>query len=144
MRNHGLRHNDTVAAPVYTAPMRGFWRISALLGLVGIWLLSTIPVAGVPKERTYKFADIQGILKRHCVSCHIGPAAADGVKLDTYENVMRGGDKGKILVPFRPEKSRVLKLMKGSLKPIMPPSDPKVSNADIAKFYEWIRQGAKK
>ncbi len=41
---------------------------------------------------------IQPILKRKCVKCHSSSKAKGGLVLDTYENLLKGGDKGLEIV----------------------------------------------
>jgi mono/diheme cytochrome c family protein len=97
-------------------------------------------IAPVPK----RFASIAPIFKNHCIACHAGKNASGGIRLDSYEGLMKGGEHGKVIVKNKPESSKLIKLVKGSAKPIMPPSPPRLTSAEIKAISDWIKAGAKK
>ncbi|MFN8139962.1 MAG: c-type cytochrome domain-containing protein [Fimbriimonadales bacterium] len=97
-----------------------------------------------PTKAQLTYADVKPIFQRRCAGCHTGPHAQKGLDLSTYAGIIGGNKSGKILIPSKPTQSRILKLMKGTAKPIMPPIAPRATSAEISTIYEWIKQGAKK
>lgn len=93
------------------------------------------PQAAVDFQR-----DIQPILSNRCFKCH-GPAKQEsGIRLDVRERAL----KRKIIVPGKPEESKLLRRVTAEDDDRMPPSDagPLLSPDQVAKLRAWIAQGA--
>lgn len=89
------------------------------------------------------FADVQPIFQANCVGCHGDTDPKDGVRLNSYANVMAGGEHGPIVVAGKPEESELVEVIDGSHEPRMPFKMDPLSDEDIAKIADWIRAGAK-
>lgn len=84
------------------------------------------------------------ILKKYCYNCHAGDKSSKGLKVDTYENIMKGTSYGKIIKPNKSAESVLVKSIKsqpGGTK--MPPGRRTLSEADVKIITTWIDQGAK-
>lgn len=93
------------------------------LVLVGIVLLATgscwlagcelldedVPAIAEPAGPVTYETHIQSLFDRKCVACHSGDAAA-GLDLSSWDHVIQGSDRGEALIPFRPEKSVMIRL----------------------------------
>ena len=75
------------------------------------------------------------LLTETCGSCH-GLAAAGGLNLSTYENLMQGGESGPVIVSGDGENSLLVTLQKEGGHP------GQLSEEDIARVQEWIDAGA--
>jgi hypothetical protein len=89
---------------------------------------------------------VRPVLVEHCYSCHSAEAEAKkklrgGLRLDTREAVLTGGDTGPALVPGKPGESLLLKTLRydGDVK--MPPKG-KLPDSVIADVEKWIKDGA--
>ena len=85
---------------------------------------------------------VRPVLVRQCLACHSSPTSPmGGLRLDTREGIVKGGDRGPALVPGKPSESLLLQAVRqtGDLK--MPPSG-KLKDADIAALAEWVQMGA--
>ncbi|MFO0825484.1 MAG: DUF1553 domain-containing protein [Gemmataceae bacterium] len=89
---------------------------------------------------------IRPVLVEHCYACHSAEAEGKkklrgGLKLDTKDAVLAGGDSGAAIAPGKPAESLLLKSMKydGDIK--MPPKG-KLPDAVIADFEKWLKDGA--
>ena len=93
---------------------------------------------------TVRFArDIAPIFQQRCVKCHAGAGAPRGLRLDTYEHVMKGGDFRPVVVPGDPEGSELVRRIRGDSTPRMPfDGPPFLSDEEIAKIVQWIKEGA--
>src|SRR5688572_27467345 len=60
------------------------------------------------------------ILERRCFKCHSGTQALSGLDLRTFASAARGGKHGPAIVPHDPEKSRLIRMVTGRIKPQMP------------------------
>src|SRR5580698_9500661 len=95
-----------------------------VLGLAGSALASARPVtaAATPPAEPRTFArDVAPVLDRWCVSCHSGDEPEGGLRLDSFEGVMRGGDAGPAVVAGDPQGSLLVAKIERRHRPSMPP-----------------------
>ncbi len=89
--------------------------------------------------------EIRPVLVDHCYGCHSATAEKikGGLRLDSREALLRGGENGPVLVPGQPDKSRLLTAIRYTDADLqMPPKDKKLSAKQIAAIEHWIRMGA--
>jgi mono/diheme cytochrome c family protein len=94
--------------------------------------------------------DVLPVFQNHCVMCH-GPGGVgnSSVALDLtgYKQLRSGSLGGNIVIPFHPERSKLVQTIKGNwtspgaLK--MPPVGSQLTQAEIAIISDWVKQGAK-
>jgi hypothetical protein len=84
---------------------------------------------------------IRPLLSAHCFECHAGVKHKGGLRLDTREAMMAGGDSGHAIVPGKPEESLVVKAINHNDEPKMPPKT-KLTPEQIAALTKWIKDGA--
>ena len=97
--------------------------------------------AADPGERQF-IERVQPLLESRCVSCHGPDKVKGGLRLDSRDAAIKGGDSGPSLVPFQPEKSLLLRAVMHAKKDLeMPPKEMLTTN-DIAMLALWIRDGA--
>jgi len=107
--------------------------------VVGWLLLTSLPVA-VSAPPTFE-KDIRPILKAHCFDCHgEGEKLKGGLDLRLQRLMLKGGDDGAVIVPGKPEKSLLLKLVQSAE---MPKRDKKLTPEQVAMIKTWIATGAK-
>jgi hypothetical protein len=98
-----------------------------------------------PAEDVQFFREkIEPVLKAECSSCHSGPAARvkGGLRVDSREGLLRGGDSGAAIVPRKPDESLLLQAIRHEGGREMPPDEPKLSEQTIRDFVRWIERGA--
>ena len=83
------------------------------------------------------------LLDRACVKCHGVEKQKGGLRLDSREAALKGGDTGPAVVPGHPKDSLMLKLVRHAEKDIdrMPPKE-RLANSDIAMLEKWVAAGA--
>ncbi|WP_263373855.1 PSD1 and planctomycete cytochrome C domain-containing protein [Granulicella aggregans] len=83
---------------------------------------------------------VRPIFAQSCYTCHTTEMAG-GLRLDSHEAVLKGGDSGPAIVPGEPEKSKLIEAVRqtGDLK--MPPKGPKLTDSEIADLTEWVKRG---
>ncbi|MEM7476847.1 MAG: c-type cytochrome domain-containing protein [Planctomycetota bacterium] len=88
--------------------------------------------------------DIAPVLMENCNGCHIGgQQASGGLRLDTFNQLLRGGDNGELFAGSNVSKSFLLKKLKGEAEGLqMPVQRPPLSDETIDMFATWIREGA--
>lgn len=90
------------------------------------------------------YASVKHIFDAKCVGCHNARKAQGAFNASTYEGIMKGGEHGKAVIAKKSAQSRLVKMIKGTLKPKMPKGQPSLSAAEIQKISAWIDAGAKK
>jgi len=120
--------------------MRGS-RIAALF--VGATFLLPPVLAQQPLGFEYFERHIRPLLAEHCYQCHSVETLAMGeFRLDSKENLLRGGSRGPAIHPGDPDGSLLLKAVSyQSLSLKMPPTG-KLSDEQIARLRVWIEMGA--
>ncbi len=80
--------------------------------------------------------DVQPIFAESCVRCHGG---IDGLYLDTYENIMKGGSSGAVIVPGDVYNSRFAHYVYNGN---MPFRNPPLDSIQAQTILDWIATGA--
>jgi uncharacterized membrane protein len=89
---------------------------------------------------------IQPILNEKCLNCHNSKRAKGQLLLDTYENILKGGETSMSIVAGKAKESTVFKYVSLPLDDTlhMPPSDKLQLDPDeIILLGWWINSGAK-
>lgn len=113
--------------------------------LIAIPLLSaafaaeTAPLTSAQKE--YFEARIRPVLAQQCFVCHTN-SKSGGLRLDTREDLLKGGKSGPAVVPGDPEKSRLVSAIRHAGPLQMPKNAVKLTDAQIADFSHWVKEGA--
>ena len=88
--------------------------------------------------------DIQPILERNCVRCHDADKTKGGLRMDTHELIMEGGDTADAIVPGDPAASEIL--IRIHLRPIdegvMPDEGRALEPTEVALLDSWMKAGA--
>lgn len=89
--------------------------------------------------------NILPILNVNCaiVGCHNDSAAAGGLRLNSYSNLMRGSRYGSVVLPYDAQSSKLIKRIKGTETPRMPKDRPSLSTSDQGLLTNWINGGAR-
>ncbi len=80
------------------------------------------------------------ILKTRCLNCHGADKRESGLDLRRRFTMLKGGDSGPVIVPFKPESSLLMELITEGLMP--PEGQPQLSEAEISVLRNWIASGA--
>jgi uncharacterized membrane protein len=108
------------------------------------WLLLG-SVQAAPNPSSFYAMHIHPVLDSNCVTCHGEGNIKGGLRLNTYEQLMKGGKDGQVIIPGKPESS--LLLLRVTLpedhKQFMPAEGrPPLKPEEIEWIRAWIRQGA--
>lgn len=98
-----------------------------------------------PATATVSFqADIAPILLENCNGCHIaGRQASGNLRMDTFEQLLRGGDSGALVDTQRVEESLLLQKLRGQAGQRMPAGGrPPLKDEQIELIAAWIKEGA--
>ena len=96
-----------------------------------------------PAAAVSYFKEIRVIVTEHCAGCHQPSVKQGDFTMTTYEGVMEGGAKGKVIKPGQPDESLLIGYLTGAQKPQMPFGQTPLTAEQIDQFRRWIRDGAK-
>ena len=97
---------------------------------------------------SYDFArDIKPILEANCVRCHGAAKRRSGFRLDTREQLLKGGSEhDQVIIEGQSDKSPLVLMAAGLVEDLeMPPKDegPRLTTQQIGLLRAWIDAGAK-
>jgi WD40 repeat protein len=96
------------------------------------------------KELVSYDKDIEPILVNKCQTCHAGSVTEAQFDMGTYESLMKGGKRGRPIMPGNSAGSLLVKAAGKTQKPFMPPkSEEPLTPQELALIKLWIDQGAK-
>jgi hypothetical protein len=87
---------------------------------------------------------VRPVLVQHCYSCHSGQAKKlrGGLRLDSREAMLTGGESGPALAPGHPDKSRLIEAVAYKNVELQMPPRGKLSEAALADLTMWVKMGA--
>lgn len=112
--------------------------LSIVLGLV----LGGTCHAAEPTAAQLKFFEqkIRPLFVEKCHSCHGPEKQKSGLRLDTKDGFLTGGDSGPAYNTEKPEDSLLLDAVR--YKTIQMPPDRKLADEDVKAIAEWLKNGA--
>lgn len=127
-----LTHGDTYLSQYMPAPLKRLLRVGDTA--------NSSSASG-----SFYVKQIHPILDANCVACHGASSIKGGLRLDSYEAMMKGGEEGAVVLPGNPEKSILLQriTLPTDHKKFMPAEGkPPLKADEIALIQTWIAQGA--
>ena len=114
------------------------------LGVLVVACHAALSVMAAGSEQVDFARDIQPLLTKHCLRCHGGVRRAGNLRLMPAGGMPAAGDSGQSpLVPGKPEESELFRRLTSSDADVrMPAENPPLSHEEIAKFRQWIEDGA--
>lgn len=86
--------------------------------------------------------NVRPVLVEHCQKCHGSKKQWAGLRLDSREALLRGGDSGAAIVPGEPNKSLLIRAVRHEDENLKMPEDGKLSDRQIADLVRWVEMGA--
>ncbi len=114
-----------------------------LIGLISAGTLQADPNAA--QHADFFETSIRPLLANSCVECHGEQRAEAGLRLDTREGILKGGDFGKVVKLSDPRSSSLLLAVRheGEEQGIsnMPEDKPRLGNPEIEALTRWLELG---
>jgi WD40 repeat protein len=108
------------------------------------WLLSCTAAVAVAADPPDYNTQIAPFFKTYCTGCHNADDQEGKLVLERYPALLAGGQHGAVVVPGKSGESRLIQVLTGKAKPVMPPEDEDKPSADqIALLAAWIDAGAR-
>ena len=115
------------------------FRVYLVLATCSCW-----PIFGLPPGQVEFFENrIRPVLAESCYECHNSVNKSEaGLALDYRDALLAGSDEGAVIVAGKPEESVMIWAIRHQDGFEMPDNGPKLEDAVIADFEEWVRMGA--
>ncbi len=115
-----------------------------MIRLVFISLLLAVNARAFTPEELRLSLEARGVLAHSCTKCHGQQKQKGGLRLDTREAAMKGGDDGAVIVAGKPAESELLRrvALAHGHEDAMPPKDGTLEPADVETLRKWIAADA--
>ncbi len=101
---------------------------------------TTAHAQGTMSNEDFFENNIRPIFANNCSSCHI-ESTSGGLKLDSRESMLKGGDLGPVLVPGDPDKSLFITAVR-QVTALKMPKGGKLTPQEVADLTHWVKMGA--
>jgi hypothetical protein len=106
-------------------------------------LSALFPLALHASDPAQHFTDrVRPLLESRCISCHGPDKVKAGLRMDSRDALLKGGDSGPAIVPGKPSESLLLQAVLHTKKDLEMPPKEKLTATDIAVLERWISDGA--
>jgi hypothetical protein len=86
---------------------------------------------------------IRPILVERCYECHsAGGKRKGGLRLDSRDGTLKGGQRGPAILPGKPEGSLLIRAVRHQDDDLKMPPRQRLSPTEIAALEQWVRRGA--
>src|SRR5215471_19553784 len=99
----------------------------------------TLPPAS--KAKVDFARDVQPLFAKRCLVCHGAQQQMSGLRLDQKEAALKGGASGPDILPGDSAGSRLIHLVAGVEKKVMPPAGARLTADEVGLLRAWIDQG---
>ncbi|MCO6456260.1 MAG: PSD1 domain-containing protein [Pirellulaceae bacterium] len=113
-------------------------------GLALIGLLAGRVQAQTADELEWFERRVRPLLVQHCYECHSAQTdePSGGLRLDSREALLAGGELGAAVVPGQPDSSLLIRAIGYADTNLQMPPDGKLPTKDRELLVEWVRRGA--
>src|SRR4051812_29467083 len=127
--------------------MRQAIRLSASLAC---WLMTaTLGAAEVPKDGgstpegvEFFEKNVRPVLVENCQKCHGSSKQFAGLRLDSRQAMIEGGENGPVLIPGDPDQSPIVQAIRHEGDVRMPPKGGKLPEPAARALADWVKMGA--
>src|SRR5262249_50779363 len=114
-------------------------RLWALVGLV-LFALGPAVASAADRATADRFCEgkVRPLLVQHCTGCHGPDKQRGGLRLDSARALAKGGESGLVVVPGKPDESRLVEAVRYASDLKMPPKS-RLSEADVTALVAWVR-----
>src|SRR4051812_35742446 len=114
---------------------------ACLLGLLATAAASDPAPPATPEQEKFFEEKVRPVLAASCQGCHGAKKQESGLRLDSRQAALDGGDSGqRAVVPGDPDRSLLIKAVNHIGDYQMPPKK-KLSDEEIGALTEWVKAG---
>lgn len=88
--------------------------------------------------------EVRPVLIEHCYRCHSAESSnlKGGLRLDSRDGLLKGGDLGPAIVPGEPDRSRLIEAIRYKNHELQMPPKRALPTAQIDALTKWVAMGA--
>ena len=107
-------------------------------------LLAALAAQGDPAGLEFFEKKVRPVFAEACASCHSADAKKlkGGLRLDTPEGILKGGDTGPAIVRGKPDESLLLKAVRYRDPDLQMPPKKRLPETAVADLAKWLAMGA--
>ena len=130
----------------FVSPMRhaqqrvSMWR--CVLAGATTWFLLIAPICRAESNEDFFEARVRPLLVKHCLECHGAKKQEGGLRLDSRDAWIRGGDRGAAINAGQPDQSLLIEAVRYDNPELKMPPAKKLTAKEIADLEAWIKRGA--
>jgi mono/diheme cytochrome c family protein len=110
---------------------------------LGLLMSLALTAGSATAQPATDFDAVAPLLAARCVVCHTGDAAPLGLRLDSFDAVMKGSGRGAVVKAGDPSGSELARRVRGDSQPRMPLVGDPLTAAEIERIERWIASGAR-
>jgi hypothetical protein len=95
-----------------------------------------------PQDVAFFEAQVRPILFDRCVKCHGPRKQSSGLRLDSRQAILKGGDSGPALIPAKPGQSLLIQAISHQRDELKMPPNGKLPETAVATLTRWVALGA--
>lgn len=111
------------------------------LRLAAALLAAAAPLLAQTPRETFFETSVRPLLVERCAVCHSEKLRSASLDLTSAAGFAKGADSGPLVVPGKPNQSRLIRAVRFQERIKMPPAG-KLPDDEIRILEEWVRQGA--
>jgi hypothetical protein len=103
------------------------------------------PVAKAPfqaEQLDFFELRVRPVLADNCIKCHGTKKQSSGLRLDSRDAVLKGGDNGPAVVAGKPDESLLIQAVAHTHEELKMPPSGKLSEPAVAILRQWVAEGA--
>lgn len=105
-------------------------------------LVLPLVAAQSPDVESFFETKIRPVLAAECFKCHGDKKTSHGLRVDSRDALLRGGDSGPALALGEPDRSLLVQALRHSHESVKMPPGKRLPDDVVADFAAWIRRGA--
>jgi hypothetical protein len=117
---------------------------SRLFGSLLALAVSAAPAAADPSPQQIEFFEkkVRPVLADNCLKCHGMGKKKGSLSLESRAGLLQGGDNGPVIVPGKPQQSRLIEAVGYKNVELRMPPRGKLPEAAIRDLTAWVQMGA--
>src|SRR5262249_34762751 len=105
------------------------------------WITTTQLVRADDAE-TFFETKIRPVLAGTCLKCHGDKKVSHGLRVDSRDALVKGGDSGPAIVPGDADRSLLIQAIRHTHAEIKMPPDKRLPDSVSEDFAAWVKRGA--
>ena len=125
--------NDLFIGAIFVMRLAGF--------LICLWFGPAWLSAAESNQAEFFESKVRPLLAGNCYACHTD-AKSGGLRLDSRESILQGGNSGPAIAPGDPEGSLLIQAVSHRHDRLRMPPPGKLEPHEIGYLVEWVQSGA--